>query len=52
MATIPSIGQAATLGANALTSIWDGLSPHLIATFYEVAKTILIHWEMSSSRNL
>lgn len=39
MATIPSIGQAATLGANALTSIWDGLSPHLIATFYEVAKT-------------
>ena len=24
---------------NDLTSLWDGLSPHLIATFYEVAKT-------------
>ena len=32
MPTTPS------LDANALTSLWDGLSPHLIATFYEVAK--------------
>ena len=27
------------LANNDLTSLWDGLSPHLIATFYEVAKT-------------
>lgn len=39
MMKIPSVGLPASLNANALTSIWDGLSPHLIASFYEVAKT-------------
>jgi hypothetical protein len=36
---LPSAGQPATLNESALTSLWDGLSPHLIASFYEVAKT-------------
>jgi hypothetical protein len=38
MPTIPSDGRPPSLDANALTSLWDGLSPHLIATFYEVAR--------------
>lgn len=29
---------APSLDANTLSSLWDGLSPHLIASFYEVAK--------------
>lgn len=28
-----------SLDANTLSSLWDGLSPHLIASFYEVTKT-------------
>lgn len=39
MPKIPPVGVPSSLNENALTSIWDGLSPHLIATFYEVAKT-------------
>jgi len=31
--------HAPSRNANPLTSLWDGLSPHLIASFYEVAKT-------------
>ena len=27
-----------SLDANTLSSLWDGLSPHLIASFFEVAK--------------
>ena len=27
-----------SLDANSLSSLWDGLSPHLIASFFEVAK--------------
>lgn len=38
MPTIPAIGVSPSLDGSALTSIWDGLSPHLIASFYEVAK--------------
>jgi len=30
---------APSRNANPLTSLWDGLSPYLIASFYEVAKT-------------
>lgn len=30
---------APSLNANTLSSLWDGLSPHLIASFYEVVKT-------------
>ncbi|MBL8473800.1 MAG: hypothetical protein JNM98_18565 [Rhodocyclaceae bacterium] len=30
---------------NVLSSIWDGLSPHLIASFYEVAKTDSGAWD-------
>ncbi|MCM1128954.1 MAG: hypothetical protein NC211_03620 [Alistipes senegalensis] len=30
---------ASALNLNTLGSMWDGLSPHLIASFYEVAKT-------------
>lgn len=33
------IGMPASLTGPVLTSLWDGLSPHLIASFYEVAKT-------------
>lgn len=41
---LSSAGQPATLNENALTSLWDGLSPHLIASFYEVAKTSNDTW--------
>jgi len=44
MPNTPPTGVAASLNENALTSIWDGLSPHLIATFYEVAQTGVNAW--------
>lgn len=31
--------KAPSLNANTMSSLWDGLSPHLIASFYEVVKT-------------
>jgi hypothetical protein len=34
-----SVSQATSLNEKPLSSLWDGLSSHLIATFYEVAKT-------------
>lgn len=40
MPTIPSFGQqVASVDPRVLSSLWDGLSPYLIAKFYEVAKT-------------
>lgn len=44
MATIPSISLPPTLTGNALTSLWDGLNPNLVASFYEVAKTGENEW--------
>jgi len=38
MPNTASTGVSPSLNANPLTSLWDGLSPHLIASFYEVAK--------------
>lgn len=42
MALLPSISDAAALaglGGTTVGSLWDGLSPHLIASIYQVAKT-------------
>ena len=39
MPNVPIPGSVPSLTAPALGSLWDGLSPHLIASFYEVAKT-------------
>ncbi len=39
------IGMPASLTDPVLTSLWDGLSPHLIASFYEVAKTGEHTWD-------
>lgn len=36
---VPIPGSVPSLVAPSLGSVWDGLSPHLIASFYEVAKT-------------
>ncbi|OXS89444.1 hypothetical protein [Pandoraea apista] len=38
MPSLPSI-LPPTLGPGGLSSLWDGLSPHLIASIYEVVKT-------------
>lgn len=39
MPNVPIPGSVPSLTAPSLGSVWDGLSPHLIASFYEVAKT-------------
>ena len=40
--------KAPSLNANTLSSLWDGLSPHLIASFYEVVKTGDDSWGRTS----
>lgn len=39
MPNVPIPGSITSLSASPLGSLWDGLSPHLIASFYEVKKT-------------
>ena len=39
MPNVPIPGSVPSLTAPALGSLWDGLSPHLIASIYEVVKT-------------
>ena len=38
-------GNPASLTSPVLTSVWDGLSSHLIASFYEVAKVGEHAWD-------
>lgn len=42
---------APSLTANTLSSLWDDLSPHLIASFYEVVKTGSGQWARVSGKS-
>ena len=42
---------ASSLASTTLTSLWDDLSPHLIASFYEVVKTGTDQWARVSGKS-